>query len=311
MLCTDTRVALCRQSTYNDGSLDPSISRLLAAQFSPATCRSSSVLIKPNLITATNGRLACTNGRVILAAVSFFKELGARVTVGDSPAFGSAESVLRRIGVLQDLERLDIRVAEFRQYIPTKLPSGQLAQIARPVLECDHLINLPKVKAHAQMRVTLAVKNYFGCISGLRKPWWHMVHGGPGGRFADLLVELLSVLPAGYSLVDGIEAMHVTGPIHGEPFPLGILAAGENPLAVDTAILAVLGVDRQSSPLWLAAQQQNLPGTALEHLLCTHDAPSSLHAQGFVVPEELMPVRFNPFRFVKSTLQRLVHSRNR
>jgi len=311
MLCTDTCVTLCRQPTYRDDSLEPAITRLLAAQFTPEICRSSSVLIKPNLITATNGRLACTNGRVILAAASFFKALGAKVAVGDSPAFGSAESVLRKIGVLPDLRHLGVCIAEFRQYIPTKLPNGQQAQIARPVLECDHLINLPKVKAHSQMRVTLAVKNYFGCISGLHKPWWHMVHGGPGGRFADLLVELLSVLPEGYSLVDGIEAMHVTGPIHGELFPLGILAGGKNPLAVDTAILALLGVEYQRSPLWLAAQRQNLPGTALEHLLFTHDAPSSLRAHGFVVPEDLTPVRFNPFRFIKSTLQRLVNARNR
>ena len=36
--------------------------------------------------------------------------------------------------------------------------------------------------------------------------------------FADLLVELLAVLPAGCTVVDGMVAMHRTGPIHGEPF---------------------------------------------------------------------------------------------
>ncbi len=267
--------------------------------------------MKPNLITATNGQLACTNGRFLLAAARMFKDLGARVRVGDSPAFGTASSVLRKIGVLSELDRLGVPVAEFRQSLPIELPSGQKACIARPVLECDHLVNLPKVKAHGQMRVTLAVKNYFGCISGLHKPWWHMAHGGPLGRFAPLLVELLAVLPQGYSLVDGVEAMHVTGPIHGEPYCLGVVAGGKNPVAVDTGLLAVLGVDPHGCPLWEAAREAGLKGADQQQLVFTHERPEDLAVQGFLVPEELAPVRFNPFRFVKSSLRRLVNSRNR
>ncbi|MGD9949228.1 MAG: DUF362 domain-containing protein [Desulfobulbus sp.] len=306
MQCLDTRVALYSQPSYENHSFETTIGQLLVSEFSGNRCRSASVLLKPNLITATNGQLACTNGHIILAVARYFKDLGANVAVGDSPAFGTARSVLRKIGVLPELERLGVRVTEFRQYLPLELPSGQRACIARPALECDTLINLPKVKAHSQMRVTLAVKNYFGCISGLHKPWWHMVHGGEQGRFADLLVELLSVLPQGFSLVDGMEAMHITGPIHGQPYALGLLAGGINPVAVDTGLLAILGVEPSLCPLWVAAREAGLPGTDPEQLLFTHDHPVALAAEKFLVPEALTPVRFNPFRFVKSSVQRML-----
>ena len=311
MLCFDTRVSLCALANYETPQLEATIAGLVAAEFPVNEFRSSAVLLKPNLITATNWRIACTNGRFILAAARLFKDLGARVAVGDSPAFGSARTVLGRIGVLDELERLGVDVVEFSAHVPIQLPGGETARIARPALECDHLINLPKVKAHAQMRVTLAVKNYFGCISGLQKPWWHMAHGGVRGRFAPLLVELLSVLPQGYCLVDGVEAMHLTGPIHGEPYALGLLAGGRNPVAVDTGLLAVLGIDAYRCPLWAAARASGLHGTEVQQLHFTHDPPSALTAKDFVVPEELTPVRFNPVRFVKSSLQRLVNAHSR
>jgi uncharacterized protein (DUF362 family) len=311
MQCLDTRVALVAQSSYGDHHLETTVFQLLASEFSATSCRSSTILLKPNLITATNGKLACTNGRVILAVARYFKDHGARVMVGDSPAFGSARSVLRKIGILPALQHLGVDIAEFRQYITIELASGEPASIAKPALECDSLINLPKVKAHSQMRVTLAVKNYFGCISGLHKPWWHMVHGGAQGRFAHLLVELLSALPQGYSLVDGVEAMHATGPIHGQPYFLGVLAGGVNPVAVDTGLLALLDVAPRQCPLWRAAREAGIQGTGPEQLIFTHAQPAALKARGFLVPEELTPVRFNPFRFIKSSLQRLLLSRNR
>jgi uncharacterized protein (DUF362 family) len=135
-----------------------------------------------------------------------------------------------------------------------------------------------------------------------------MVHGGPQGRFAELLIELLAALPSGYSLVDGIEAMHNTGPIHGQSFPLGLLAGGVNPVAVDTALQAVLGVADHSCPLWCAAREARIAGTSLEHLVYTQAHHHAFAAEGFVVPKELTPIRFNPFRFVKSSLQRLLLS---
>ncbi len=309
MDCCETTVTLWPLGDYDPAALAAAMSPLLAPFTVGRNLRSAKVLLKPNLITASNGQLACTHGQVMAAVARHLLAQGARVLVGDSPAFGSAQSVLEKIGAWSLLAHLGVEVVEFRPARMLTLPSGLQVPVAAPVLECDYLINLPKLKAHGQMRVTLAVKNYFGCVTGLHKPWWHMVHGGAQGRFAELLVELLTLLPSGYSLVDGIEAMHVSGPIHGQPFALGLLAGGANPIALDTALLAVLGIDPQQSPLWTAARAAGMVGTELGQLRFPHAGPETVQAKGFVVPEELNPVRFNPLRFLKSSVQRLLMRR--
>ena len=299
-------VALLPQSAYLPSNLDQAMDRVLTAIGPLPTLRSARVLLKPNLITARNGQLACTDARFITAAARWFLGHGAAVTVGDSPSFGSARSVLEQIGALSELNVLGVPVQEFRQATVVTLPSGQRAHLATAALNCDLLVNLPRVKAHAQMRVTLAVKNCFGCLSGWHKPWWHMAHGGGAPRFPDLLVELLSALPATLTLVDGIVAMHRTGPVHGEPFPLELIAAGHNPVAIDTALLKILAIDPGRSPLWQAADRAGLFGTRLEQLVFPLAAPADWAATGFITPDELIPIRFNPVRFLRNSAKRVL-----
>jgi uncharacterized protein (DUF362 family) len=304
MQSDSTVVHLTAQSNYEPQPLEDAVHRLLTSIVQPGTLYSAKVLLKPNLITARNGKLACTDARFIAAVASWFMAHGTQVAVGDSPSFGTSHSVLEAIGALPALRRLGVTVVEFRRTREVVLPGGHSAAMAAAALECDLLINLPRVKAHSQMRVTLAVKNLFGCLSGFHKPWWHMVHGGVNGRFARLLVDLLAVLPSGYTLVDGIVAMHRTGPIHGEPYALGVIAGGANPVAIDTALLALLAIDPLRSPLWCASQRAGMPGIALEDLLFPLASPASVCVDDFIVPGELGPIRFNPFRFMKNSFQR-------
>jgi len=305
MHLNSTTLALLAQSNYQQPQLDQAVDRLLSAFAVSGTIRSTHVLLKPNLITTRNGVLACTDGRFIAAVARWFLDQGARVAVGDSPSIGSARTVLKAIGALSTLQSLGVPVQEFRQIRETVLPGGQKAAMAAAAMDCDLLVNLPRVKAHSQMRVTLAVKNYFGCLAGFHKPWWHMAHGGCGGQFSTLLVDLLTVLPPTLSLVDGIVGMHKTGPIHGESFPLGLIACGTNPVAIDTALLSILGIDPMLSPLWLAARQAGIRGTELEELVFTMVAPADLRVRGFIVPAELSPIRFDPFRFLNNSIKRL------
>jgi uncharacterized protein (DUF362 family) len=48
-----------------------------------------------------------------------------------------------------------------------------------------------------------------------------------------------------FSIVDGIIAMEGNGPVAGDAKPLGILIAGENPAAVDTACTRLMGFDEE------------------------------------------------------------------
>ncbi|MDU9048836.1 MAG: DUF362 domain-containing protein [Candidatus Electrothrix sp. Rat3] len=308
-------VALTACSGYDKQALSQALDRVLTTLELPTNLHSSDVLLKPNLISAKAGPLACTEGALILTVARRFLDQGARVGIGDSPAFGTAASVLKNLHLLDELAHLGVQIRSFKQGIPTELPGGGQAVLARAALECDLLVNMPRVKAHVQARLTMAVKNYFGCLVGLRKAWWHMAYGGntpcTEKRFFDRLIRIPAALPASLSLIDGIVAMHRSGPMNGTPYPLSILAASTNAVAADRAFHAVLRVDPQDSPVMAACQRANMDGAALAQLSFPLARPEDLQIDDFQVPGILNPVRFNPFRFLKSSIRRVFMNNDR
>ena len=299
-----TTVALHPCSSYRCSCLMERFDSLIRATGVSFALHGRQVLLKPNLLTAAQGPLPCTEAAFILAAARWFLDAGAKVAIGDSPAFGSARVNLARRGIARELLALGVVISDFRRTHTCLLDSGVNAGIAVRVLECDLLVNLPRIKAHAQTRVTMAVKNCFGCLTGLQKPWWHMLYGGASGHFADLLVQLLAPFPGTITLVDGVRTMHRTGPINGRPYPLRVVAAGANPVAVDTAFLRLLGISDDNSPLQLAAMEKKIPGSLEKDITYPLARPSDLRVHDFRVPGELNPIRFRPFSFVFSAVRR-------
>ncbi len=303
-----TSVALLPCSSYGRLSLMESFEALIRTTGISSRLHGRTILLKPNLLTAARGPLPCTEATFILAAARWFLDAGAKVMIGDSPAFGSARVNLWRLGIGQELRAMGVGISDFRRTRVCMMSSGVKAGIAVRALECDLLVNLPRIKAHAQTRVTMAVKNCFGCLTGLQKPWWHMVYGGTKGHFADLLVGLLACLPRTLTLVDGIRVMHRTGPINGSPYPLRVVAAGTNPVAVDTALLELLNIPRQNSPLQVAAANRNIAGSNKADLSYPLCLPDDLQVYDFQVPFSLNPIRFRPFSFAVSAARRALRS---
>jgi uncharacterized protein (DUF362 family) len=285
------------------------VARVLSAVELP-NLRSVKVLLKPNLISAKHGALPCTEAVFMLAAARWLLEHGAQVSLGDSPAFGTAGMVLQTLGIADQLTALGVEIRNFRQGRKVRLPGGCWAVLAEAALDCDLLLNLPKVKAHAQARLTLAVKNCFGCVIGTRKAWWHMRYGGATGEdFFNQIVQIPALLPPIVSLADGITAMHKSGPLDGEPYPLGLVAASVNPVALDAALHQTLGVAPERSPVLAACRRNQMPGAELNQLCFPLEQPDAFSADGFLVPDQLNQVRFNPFRFLISTARRLLIQR--
>ena len=192
-------VALTSCASYDKQDLSQALNNVLKHINVPVTLCSAEVLLKPNLISAKTGPLSCTEGALILAVARRFVDQGARVSIGDSPAFGTAASVLNSLDLRDKLSSLGVQTRPFHQGALIELPGGGQATLARDALECDLLVNLPRVKAHAQARLTVAMKNYFGCLVGLRKAWWHMAYGGKRSHqkngFFDRLIRIPSALP--------------------------------------------------------------------------------------------------------------------
>lgn len=262
------------------------------------------ILVKPNLLRAHS--LTCTHPHVVAAACAWLLDHGAHVTVADSPGFGSVHGVAAAVGLADALRPLGLSVHSMRSPVPVRLPDGRTWGVARLALESDAILSIPKVKAHSQMRITLAVKNLFGCVCGLRKAVAHTVQGQERDGFADSLVALWAALPPVAALADGILAMHGTGPSAGRPYQLNCLGASSCAVALDTALYHVLGVEKSAVPLWEALSRRNVPQVERAALAFSGLQPESFEeGAGFRVPATLLDTSFRPTRLIWSLCRRL------
>lgn len=294
--------ALQRVRDYGELTLARAVGELLEASGLGIAC-GSKILVKPNLLMAHE--LACTNPAVVVALCKWLLDYGARIIIADSPAFGTAVSVSRAIGLTDALAPLGLRVSNFMHghMLNLALPGGETASIkvAADALECDQIISVPKVKAHSQLRMTLAVKNCFGCIPGIRKALTHVRFGTGLKLFTDFIAALWAALPPVAALADGIIAMHKTGPRSGEPFHLNLLGASPSAVALDQAILEVLNIPQTEIPLTLALGRRG----EMPEILYPVMTPGEFNVRGFVVPEKLREISFSPFVLGKSIIRRL------
>lgn len=253
----------------------------------------SRLLIKPNFVAQRGTHPCYTHPVVIAAAARHCIERGARVTIGDSPAFGTAQAIAQGIGLNELLRPLGLEVVTLDRGVCVK--SGPVrVQVSSVALNADLILNLPKFKAHSQMRFSGAVKNLFGCVTGVRKAWLHALHGDKKDRFVAMICGLMHVLPPTFSLMDGVQAMHRTGPISGEAYPLGFLGASASPVAMDTAAGMVLGAQPESFPIWAHCLRERLPGADTAALDFPRDKPDDFDAADFILPASLKPESFRP-----------------
>jgi uncharacterized protein (DUF362 family) len=305
LLMPNIPVALARCQDYYSPSLPETVGILLdAIGYRPQRCER--VLVKPNLLAATPPDfLPCTHPQVVRAACLYLLEGGAKVQVGDSPSLGTAAQVAAKIGLLDALADLGVPLVELHhpKVMRLSFPLGRVG-LSRRALDNDLILNLPKLKVHRMLRLTGAVKNFFGCITGIRKAMMHVAYGW-GNRFEGMLLDLHDLLPPSLSLMDAVTAMHVGGPVHGQPYNLGLLAASPSPVGLDAAVFNLLGQSAADVATWQEALRRRLPGAALADLWYPLEPPQAFANNGFQIPRDLDPVGFNPVRLMKSSMKHL------
>lgn len=261
------------------------------------------VLVKPNLVSARRATLSCTHPALVLAVCQYLVDCQAHVLVGDSPSFGSARQVAEACGLLDALRVRNIPVLTLDQPVRRLLECGISVGIDRTALETDQIFNLPKFKAHGQLFATAAVKNLFGCVSGIRKALAHMQYD-QGDRLAEMIIDLIRHLPPVTSLADAVTAMQQTGPIAGTACNLHLIGASTSPVALDTALYALLGFAPEKVPLWRVARRKELAGCFAAHISYPLLDPSEIVLPAFESPQTLNPVSFRPWRLAMSMCKR-------
>ncbi len=202
------------------------------------------VLLKPNLVLGfPPDRAVNTHPMIVREVARLALDLGAEVTIGDSPGFGTMECAARKAGLTEAMQGLQVKWTEFtRSSVSAQHQPYRHLLLAREVLEADVVVNLPKLKTHCQMGMTLSVKNMFGSVVGLEKFQSHYRAGTDKMAFARMLYDIANATSPALTIMDAVLAMDGDGPTGGRPVQTGFLAAGMDMSAVDAVMLDILGL---------------------------------------------------------------------
>ncbi|HID57466.1 TPA: DUF362 domain-containing protein [Candidatus Poribacteria bacterium] len=203
---------------------------------------SGRVLLKPNITTnmpASTG--VTTHPSVVEGVIRYLREEGDFDLI---IAEGGGCDISRAFDELSfaDLAmRYDVRLVDLnRDAFVTVRVENPLSQpefpIAKTVLECDHIVNLPCLKVHTgEMQVTLCMKNMMGFITppNYRASIMHT-------DFNRRMMDLLKVVRPKVNLIDGLVG-HEGGEIQGEPVGMKLIIASADFVAADAVGAAVMG----------------------------------------------------------------------
>ncbi len=248
------------------------------------------VLIKPNMLSSKSPEKAATTHPEVLKAVTILcQQLGATVTIGDSPPmiFGRADEFWKNTGYSEVAKATGAQLIEFEK-LPKKAIKCKicgknfLISITSAYFEADKVINLPKMKTHNLTRITGAVKNLYGLIPGMQKAQLHKDFPR-SDSFGILMSELAAKLPVTLNIMDGIVAMDGQGPAGGNQFHAGILLASPNPVALDYAFCKLVNIAPETVSILKHCKSLNFgPSNFNEIKILQNHWPSI--PTGFVLP---------------------------
>src|SRR4030043_1745884 len=228
------------------------------------------VLLKPNLLYGKRPEKAVTtHPSIVKGLIQMVREEGGFPFLGDSPGLGSALRVSEKSGIKRVADAMDCPIVEFNRPVLPPERKGRIfknIEIDQAIFEADVIINLPKWKTHAQMLLTLGVKNLFGCVPGPRKALWHLKAGDDRKIFAQVLFDIYQVIHPSLTILDGIVGMEGNGPNSGRPIPIGLILASGDPLNLAQIVCDLVGISRKSLLTNRVAIEQGMGKETIEVL---------------------------------------------
>jgi len=221
----------------------------------------SNVLLKPNFLSVIEkGSPVITHYAFFEAVVRIVKEYSNNIVFGDSPGSEDTRQAAEKSGLMEVAERYGVKFVDFNDEVHVELDNPLMYKfwnVSRAAYEADVVITLPKLKTHAMMYYTGAIKNQFGCIPGTQKAQWHTKLADPA-NFSKMLLDLNSVVKTSFAILDGITAMEGNGPRNGTAKKMDTIIIGQSLTAVDSTAVRLIGYDNVLTvPFLKAAHDTN------------------------------------------------------
>lgn len=224
-----------------------------------------SVAIKVNLCdyrTADSG--ATSDPRVVEALIRSIKLIydNPHIDIVETDASGTnCDSLYSFLGFKRLEKELGVTLVNLRRSTWTDVPlDGRFfkkIQIPRIVADADLFVNHPKLKTHGKTKITVGLKNIFGCLRQRYKARYHQV-------LDDAIVDANRAIISDLVVVDGIIALEGWGPTYGLPKHLGLLMGGRSVVSVDAFCADLMGFGAKSVAHVALAEKMGLGSTRYE-----------------------------------------------
>ena len=233
----ERRIAIVKCRSYNQKEVDRAIKKALKLlEFDKKKYKK--ILIKPNIVGGygENQEAITTHPSLVRAVI---KELDGKKFIGES-SFSDTENSLKKAGY-SDFK--NIVIFENSKLVKIHNAHGKILKsfyISKKVRNSDLVVNMPKLKTHTLTKMTGAIKNLYGCISGGMKQVFHKKARGDE-RFSNLLVDIYQSIKPELNIMDAVISMEGEGPSAGKPKKVGLILASRNAVALDIACARLMG----------------------------------------------------------------------
>ncbi len=217
------------------------------------------ILLKPNFNSNMNALTGNTTDlRLIVSLVQALQRRGYKnimIAEGTNSGFYRNQiDVASRLRVRALAEWLGVTFLDLNycQGSEITFANNKKAEIAKDCLEADLFINLPKLKMHHEVGISVCLKNMMGCLVGQenKKKAHHSL--------AQNIVYLDKYLKPRLHIVDGLIAMEGNGPSDGIPVKMDTIIAGTDPYLIDMVCAELVGMDYREVTYLKVAEESGL-----------------------------------------------------
>lgn len=183
------------------------------------------------------------------ALILALNDLGAKVFFGDDVARAGkhCEYIWEKTGMREVAKRTGATLIDFVSYGAREMRGGLLYPrtylVTNAYFAADVIINAANCRSHANIGMSGAIKNMFGCVVGLRKQRIHNLFPGDVQRFARVIADVHRTIPADLSILDLTSVVEGHGAV-SQVRSVGLVLASTDPVAVDTVAAEAIGYDR-------------------------------------------------------------------
>ncbi len=218
------------------------------------------VALKPNVVTGTlSGPGVTTDNRVVEAMIRLCQEAGAGLVkvVEGAGYFTETGKALELSGIKALAEKYGAEVVDVDRDEHVELTVRDplitpTIMVSREFMEADVRINLPVMKTHDQLEVTLGVKNLKGVLPRYMKRNFHKIGVVKG------ILDLSKTVPIDLTVLDCIVAMEGLGPSFGPKVELNTIMASRDIFSLDRVASKVMGFDASELDYLVEAAEHGL-----------------------------------------------------